>query len=145
MSYFVKCEVRSRGRKAGRRLQCLLTFQATLEKEKGLPPSRWQKTLEFGEEGEATLLNTPVSHRRRGRRSGGVRSADASSPWLRRGRVEEVRCNSSPPKLGDSGLEASRHNHILLHSSLSPGGWQGGGHRGYCYGCRSWGNMVPIV
>ena len=113
-------EVRCTGRKVGRRLRRLLTFQATLEKEKGLPPSRWQKTLEFGEEGEATLLNTPVSRRRRGRRSGGVRSADASSPWLRRGRVEEV-------------------------SSLSPGGWDGGGHRGYCFSCRSWGNMVPIV
>ena len=61
-------EVKSTGRKVGRRLRRLLTFQATLEKEKGLPPSRWQRRLHFGEEGEATFLNTtgtPVSRRRK--------------------------------------------------------------------------------
>ena len=129
----------------GRRLQRLLTLQATLEKEKGLPPSRWQKRLELGEEGEATFLNTPVSHRRKGRRRGGVGEAEASSPRLRGSRVEEVRYTFSPHKPGYGGLEASRYNPLLLHSSFTPGVWDGGGHRSFCHGCQSWGNIVPIV
>ena len=64
-------EERTMGRKVGRRLQRLLTFQATLEKKKGMPPSRWQKRLELEEEVEATFLNTPASHRRKKRRRGG--------------------------------------------------------------------------
>ena len=134
-------EVRSTGRKVGRRLRRLLTFQATLEKEKGLPPSRWQRRLETGEEGEATLLNTPVSHRRRGRRRGGMGEAEASSPKLRRSRVE---CTNTPYTPGGRGLEASRYSSTLLHSSLTPGGWDGGGHRAFCWQCESWGNMVPM-
>ena len=134
-------EVRSTGRKVGRRLRRLLTFQATLEKEKGLPPSRWQRRLETGEEGEATLLNTPVSHRRRGRRRGGMGEAEASSPKLRRSRVE---CTNTPYTPGGRGLEASRYSSTLLHSSLTPGGWDGGGHRAFCWQCQSWGNMVPM-
>ena len=140
-------EVRSSERKVGRRHQRLLTFQATLEKEKGLPPSRWQRRLEFGGEGEATYPSTPVSRRRRGRRRGGLGVAEASSPQLRRqrSRVEEDWCTPSPHLPRHGGLEASRDNSSLLHSSLSPGGWGVGGHRGFCYGCQTWGNMVPIV
>ena len=138
-------EVWDTGRKVGRRLRRLLTFQATLEKEWGLPPSRWQQKLEFGEEGEATLLNTPVSRRRRGRRRGQEGNAEASSPKLRRGSMEEgLRCTTSPQSPGYGELEASRHAQTLLHSSLSPGGWDGGGHRGFCFGCQSWGNMVLL-
>ena len=140
-------EVRSTGRRVGRRLRRLLTFQATLEKEKGLPPSRWQRRLEFGGEGEATYPSTPVSRRRRGRRRVGLGGAEASSPQLRRqrSRVEEDWCTPSPHLPRHGGLEASRDNSSLLHSSLSPGGWGVGGHRGFCYGCQTWGNMVPIV
>ena len=99
----------------------LLTFQATLEKEKGLPPSRWQRKLKFEEEGEATFLNTtrtPVSHRRKGWRREGVGVREASCPELRRRRVS---------------------------NSLHPGVWDGGGNHVYCYGCGTWGNLVPMV
>ena len=140
-----KEEERTMGRKVGRRLQRLLTFQATLEKEKGLPPSRWQKRLELGEEVEATFLNTPVSHRKKGRRRGEFGEAEASSPGLRGSRVEDVRYTFSPHKPGYGGLEASRYNPLLLHSSFTPGVWDGGGHRSFCYGCQSWGNIVPIM
>ena len=71
--------------------------------------------------------------------------AEASSLRLRGSREEEVQYITSPHTPGYGELEASRHNSILLHSSLSPGGWDGGGHRGVCYGCQLWGNMVPIV
>ena len=138
-------EERTTGRKVGRRLQRLLTFQATLEKEKGLPPSRWQKRLELGEEVEASFLNTPVSHRRKGRRRGGFGEAEASSPRLRGSRVEEVGYTFSPHKPGYGGLEASRYNPLLLHSSFTPGVWDGGGHQSFCYGCQSWGYSVPIL
>ena len=40
-------EVKRTGRKVGRRFRRLLSFQATLEKENGLPPSRWQRRLQF--------------------------------------------------------------------------------------------------
>ena len=93
-------EVKSTGRKVGRRLRRLLTFQATLEKEKGLPPSRWQRRLEFGEEGEATFLNTPGRHRRKRRRRGGVEEVEAGGPTLRRSRVKEARYISSPNTSG---------------------------------------------
>ena len=83
---------------------------------------------------------------RRGRRGGGVGDAEASSPQLRRGsREEEVRCTALPNTPWDGGLEASRENPTLLHGSLFPGGWDGGGHRAYCFTCRSWGNIEPMV
>ena len=133
------------GRKVGRRLQRLLTFQSTLTKEKGLPPSRWQRRLEFGEEGEATFLSTPVSHRRKKRRRGGVPQVETSTPQLREDIVED-RGTPSHHAPWFKGLEASRHNKILLHSALQPGVWDGGGgQRGFCYGCRLWGNMVLLV
>ena len=93
-------EQRTMGSKVGRRLKRLLTFQATLEKEKGLPPSRWQKRLELGVVCEATFLDTPVSHRRKGRRRGGFGEVEASSPRLREGRVEEVRHTPSTHRPG---------------------------------------------
>ena len=137
-------EVRSSGRKVGRKLQRLLTFQATLEKEKGLPPSRWQRKLEFGEEGEATFIKTPVSHRSKGGKRGVVGEVVVSLSKQRGSRLEEVRSITSPQRPGYRGLDASRINPSLLHSYLSPGGWDGGGHRGFCYGCESWGNLLPI-
>ena len=113
-------EVKSTGKKVGRRLRRLLTFQATLEKEKGLPPSRWQRRLQFGEEGDATFLNTtgtPVSHRRKWWRREGMGAVEASGP--RWSRVEK--------------------------NSLHPGVWDGGGHQVFCYSCGSWGNLVTMV
>ena len=115
----------------GRRLQRLLIFQATLEKEKGMPPSRWQRRLEFGREGEATLIKKPVSHRRKGKI---------------RGRVEVGELEASSPKLREYGeLKTSNIKSLLLHSSLYPGGWDGGGHRGFCFSCGVWGNIKLIL
>ena len=70
---------------------------------------------------------------------------EASLPKLRGSRFEEVRRKSSPQIPGYRRLEASRNNPAMLHSYLYPGGWNGGVHLGFCYGCGSWGNMVPIV
>ena len=126
-------EVRSTVRKVGRRLQRLLNFQATLEKEKGLPLSRWQRRLEFGEEGDATFINKPGSHRKKGRRRGWVWEVEASVPKLWGSKVKANRCNPQPNTPGYRELEASKHNTLLVHSSLSLGGWDGGGHRGFCY------------
>ena len=113
------------GRKLERRLQRLLTFQSSLTKEKGLPPSWWQKRLEFGEEGEATFLSTPVSHRRKKRRRGGVLHVETSTPQLRED-IEKNRGTPSHHTPWFKGLEVSRHNTILLHSALQPGVWDGG-------------------
>ena len=125
-------------RKVGRRLQ------RPLEKEKRLPPSRWQRRLEFGKEGDATF-NKPVSHRKKKKRRGGVWDVEASVPKLWGSKVEADRCNPqiNTPRYRD--LEASKHKPVLLHSSLYPGGWDGGGHRGFCYVCGMWGNMVQIA
>mgnify|MGYP007123633899 CR=1 FL=1 len=138
-------EERRTGRKVERRLQRLPNFQATLKKENGLPPIRWQKRLEFGEEGDATFLRKPVSHRRKGRRREEVMEAEASFQMLRGDKLEEDKCTSSPHTPGNMGLEASIYNQVVLHSFLSPGPWYGGRHRGFCYSCGMWGNMEPIA
>ena len=48
------------------------------------------------EEGEATFLNTPGRHRRKGRRQGGVEEVEASAPKQWGSRVKEVRYIPSP-------------------------------------------------
>ena len=122
-------------------------FQATLEKEKGLPQSQWLASLERGE-----ATPSPVSHRtqirnrsRRERREMMV-NAEASSPTLRggSGEMERVQCPILP--LVDSfsdGVTASRSNLSMLHTtSLAPACWQ---KRAFCCGCGSWGNMIPMT
>ena len=86
-----------------------------------------------------------MSHRRKGRRREEVMEAEASFQMLRGGKLEEERCTSSPHMPGYMGLEASKYNLVVLHSSLSPGPWDEGGHRGFCYSCGMWGNMEPIA
>ena len=140
-------EMRSTRRKVGSRFQRLLDFQATLEKEKGMPPSRWQRRLEFGWEGEATHTKRPVSHRKKGKLRVDMGELEASSPKLREMKVQEVMGTTVThvkPEYWE--LETSKLNSLLLHSSLSPGGWDGGGgHRGFCHGCGVWGNIELIV
>ena len=74
-----------------------------------------------------------------------MEEVEASGPKQRGRRLKEVGYIPSPNTSGYWGLEASKYNPLLLHSSLFPGIWDGGGHRGFCYGCASWGNMMPIV
>ena len=100
---------RNTGGKVGRRLRRLLRFQATLEKEKGLPPSRWQRRLEFGEEDEATFFNIPASCRRIAR----LGEAKVSSP-RRRSRVEDVQYTTPKQRPGYRGLEATRQTQLLV-------------------------------
>ena len=76
----------------------------------------------------------------------GAGEFEASSPKLRGMKVQEVMGTTVPhvkPEYWE--LETRKINSLLLHSSLSPGGWDGGGHRGFCYGCCLWGNMELIV
>ena len=131
-----------------RNMKRLLDFQSTLEREKGLPPSQWLRRLERG---EATPV--PVSHRnqmmdrgsRRRRREMG--DAEASSPILRGGLggmgAGKGECLILP--LGDNFSEivnASRTNLSMLHTTpLAQTGWQ---RRAFCWGCGSWGNMIPM-
>ena len=135
-------------RRLGRNMRRLLDFQSTLERERGLPPSKWLTRLEGG---EATPV--PVSHRnqmrhRVRRRRIEMGDAEASSPNLRGGSggmgIGRGQCPTSP--LVDTFSEfvnASRSNISMLHTTpLVETGWQ---RRGFCWGCRSWGNMIPMA
>ena len=64
--------------------------------------------LQFGEEGEATFLNTTGRHRRKRRRRAGVEEVETSGPMLRGSRVKEARYIPSPNTSGYWGLEASK-------------------------------------
>ena len=132
------------GRGLGRNMRRLLEFQSTLEREKGLPPSQWVARLEGG---EATPV--PVSHRKRGRRRRiEMGDAEASSPNLRGGSggmgTGRGHCPTMP--LVDTFSEfvtASRSNISMLHTTpLVETGWQ---KRAFCWGCRSWGSMIPMA
>ena len=130
------------GRRMGRNMKRLLDFQATLEKERGLPQSQWLASIERGE-----ATPPPVSHRRRSRRERKeVVDAEANSPNLGdgSGELKRVQCPILP--LVDSfsdGVTASRSNLSMLHTtSLAPACWQ---KRAFCCGCGSWGNMIPMT
>ena len=130
------------GRGLGRNMRRLLEFQSTLERERGLPPSQWLARLKGG---EATPV--PVSHRKRGRRRRiEMGDAEASSPNLRGGSggmgIGRGQCPTSP--LVDTFSEfvtASRSNTSMLHTTpLVETNCQ---RRAFCWGCLSWGNMIP--
>ena len=135
-------------RRLGRNMRRLLDFQSTLERERGLPPSKWLTRLEGG---EATPV--PVSHRnqmthrgRRGRIKMG--DAEASSPNLRgvSGGIGIGRGQCPTLPLVDTYSEfvnASRSNISMLHTTpLVETSRQ---KRAFCCGCRSWGNMIPMA
>ena len=128
----------------GRNMRRLLEFQSTLERERGLPPSQWVTRLKGS---EATPV--PVSHRKEERRRRiEMEDAEASSPNLRGGSggmgIGRGQCPTSP--LVDTFSEfvtASRSNISMLHTTPQvETGWQ---KRAFCWGCRSWGNMIPMA
>ena len=123
----------------------LLDFQATLEKERGLPQSQWLASLERGE-----ATPSPVSHRTqiRNRSRREMVDAEASSPNLRGGSGEMERAQCPILPLVDSFSDvvtASRSNLSMLHTnSLAP---TCGQKRAFCCGCGcgSWGNIIPMT
>ena len=130
------------GRRLGRNMKRLLDFQATLEKERGLPQSQWLASLERGE-----ATPSPVSHRTqiRNRSRREMVDAEASSPNLRGGSGEMERAQCPILPLVDSFSDvvtASRSNLSMLHTtSLATTCWQ---KRAFCCGCGSWGNIIPV-
>ena len=131
-------------RKMTRNMQRLLDFQVTLEKEKGLPPSRWLTRLgENLARGDATpILGSPRNRRRRR----GIGNVEASSPDLRGGPcgVGRGQCQNLPTL--DSSCEvviASRPDFPMLHTATEDGSSLQ--RRAFCWGCGSWGYMIPFL
>ena len=131
-------------RKMTRNMQRLLDFQVTLEKEKGLPPSRWLTRLgENLARGDATPILGSPRHRRRKRVIGEV---EANSQDLRGGSsgVGRGQCQILPTVDSSNGVViASRPNFPMLHTATEDG--SSSQRRAFCWGCGSWGYIIPFM
>ena len=115
-----------------------------MERGKCLPPSRWQTFLDENlERRDAIPILGSPRNRRRKRVIGEV---EANSQDLRGGSsgVGRGQCQILPTVDSSNGVViASRPNFPMLHTATEDGSSLQ--IRAFCWGCGSWGYMIPFL